>query len=117
MLKAYKWYIAVGAFLVYSLGLWHVCKTYTKSDHKSDLLAISQKVIDTQEQRAELANSIGKTVEEKLAQLQSTQTTIHQKVIREIVKEPVYTECITTPIGVQSIEAAITAGQGASFRK
>lgn len=116
MLKTYKYYIIAALFLSYSVGLWNVAKTYTQSSYKDEKIALQASVIETKEQRAKLANDIGKSLEDKLENLKITNKTIYQKVIHETTKEPVYLECITTPNGVQLIEAAID-GKGPSSSK
>lgn len=117
MLKIYKNYIIAGLFLFYSIGLWNVCKTYTQSSYKDEKIALQAAVIETKEQRAKLADDIGKSLETKLEQLQITNKTIYQKVIHETTKEPVYLECVTTPNGVQLIEAAIDSGKRSPSHK
>lgn len=66
-----------------------------------------QKALETSQNRQALADVIGKTIDERLSTLTSTQTTINQKVIREVIKEPVYWDCGTTPDGVRLIEDTI----------
>lgn len=107
MLKTYKWYLAVGLFVIYSFGVFHITKTYTESSYKDEKIALQASMIETKDQRAQLANDIGKGLEASLEQLQITNKTIYQRVIHETTKEPVYVECINTPTGVQLIEAAI----------
>ena len=73
------------------------------------------KALQTREDRQELANLIGTQLETKLENMNTTQKVIHQKVIHEIHKEPVYSDCITTPDGVRLIEQAIdNKGQSAA---
>lgn len=108
MLRTYKYQIFGVLALIYSVGIWHVAKTYTQSSYKDEKIELQHQVMETQEQRAQLAADVGKVVEEKLGKIKITQQTINQKVIHEITKERVYTECVNTPDGVHLIEDTIS---------
>lgn len=115
ILKTYKVYAFLILGIMYSIGLWHVCSRYTTSEWQSEKTELVQKALETTNQRQELANQIGKQLEEKLNSMRMTQTTINQKVIRETVKEPVYIDCHNTPDVVQLIEDSIdNKGQSSS---
>jgi len=47
-----------------------------------------------------LADQIGAKVASAISNMTITKQTINQKVIHEITKEPVYTNCVTTPAGL-----------------
>ena len=115
MLRIYKYQIMAVLFLIYSMGVWHVAKTYTQSSYKDEKIALQQQVMETTEQRAQLSADIGKQVEAAVGKMKITQQTINQKVIHEITKERVYTECVTTPDGVRLIEDTI-GNKGPSTR-
>lgn len=57
----------------------------------------------------QLADTIGTKLETKLSNIKIEQKVIKEKVIHEVTKEPVYTQCVTTPDGVRLIEQAIDA--------
>lgn len=107
MFGTYKIYILVGLGIAYSMGLWHVASQYASSSWESEKLALVQKAIDNSNQNTQLAQEIGKQVDEKLSHIQVTQTTINRKVEREIVEKRVYADCVTPTTGVQLIEDAI----------
>lgn len=106
-LKTYKVYFILTLGLLYSVALWHVATKYTNAGWQAEKIQLVEKALETTAQRQELAQMIGTQLESKLGAMSATQTTIHQKVIRETIKEPVYRDCITTPDGVRLIEQAI----------
>jgi hypothetical protein len=97
----------LGVVVLYTGAVWHVCSQYTTAGWQQEKTALVQRALETTQQRQELAASIGTELDKRLSSMQSTQTTINQKVIREIIKEPVYTNCVTTPDGVRLIEDTI----------
>lgn len=98
------------------MGVWHVASKYTKADWLQEKNALVQKSLDVTLKNQEISNTIAKAVEQSVGNIQITQKTINQKAVHEITKEPVYTDCRTTPIGVQLIEDAIN-NKGQSTRK
>ncbi len=110
MLKTYKYKILLVLGVLYSIALWHVSYKYHASGWEADKAKIAQQALQA-EQDNNKANTVAlQALEKKLSTIRSTQTTIQQKVIRETVKEPVYTECTTTPNIVRDIETLIDAG-------
>lgn len=111
LLKPYLMQIRIAiwatVFIAYSLGLWHVCSKYTTAGWESEKTAMVQATLDATTKNQALADTIGKKIEDTVGNIKITQQTIQQKVIHEITKEPVYTNCVTTPDGVRLIESAI----------
>lgn len=107
-LTPYKDFLYAGIIIVYSLGVWHVSSNYTASEYRKEKLELQQKAIETTKQRQELADQIGVKIDTSISAMHITQTTINREVIHEITKEPVYTNCITTPDGVRLIESTIS---------
>ncbi len=90
------------------LGLtWHVSARYTESTFNKEKQALTQKALDTTNDRLALAKEIGQELDKRRDNRKIVQQVIKQEVIREIQKEPVYTDCRTTPDGVRLIERAI----------
>ncbi len=112
----FKNYLILASVALYSFGIWHVSARYTESNWVKEKAALVNKALETTQQRQELANMIGGVLETKLGAIQIIQRTINQKVIHEVTKEPVYTECRTTPDGVRLIEDTIN-NQGQSSHK
>lgn len=115
-LLPYKNYIILLAAALYSFGIWHVSAKYTESSWLKEKATLISKALETTQQRQELANMIGGQLDAKLQNRPIIQRTINQKVIHEVTKEPVYTECHTTPDGVRLIEDTIH-NQGQSPNK
>lgn len=107
MLKTYKLQILLVLGVLYSVAVWHVSERYHAAGWEKEKKELVQKVLETTVQRDELANKIGIVLETKLAAFKVTQTTHHEKVIREVVKEPVYSDCRTTDAGVRLIDEAL----------
>jgi len=84
-----------------------VSARYTESIFLKEKQELTQKVLDTTNDRLILAKQIAKELDERTANRKVVQQVIKQEVIREIQKEPVYTDCRTTPDGVRLIERAI----------
>lgn len=106
-LKENKYAIYGILFAVYSLGLWHVCSQYTSSSYYKERQQLTARALDISNQRADLARLIQQELNKGLADRKAVQQVIKQETIREIQKEPVYTDCRNTPTGVQLIERAI----------
>lgn len=113
---AIRMYLYAGVLLVYSFGIWHVSSKYTSSGYLKEKAELIQKAAETKQQRQELADQIGAKLEETVGKIHITQKNITQEVIHEITKEPVYTDCRTTPDGVRLIEQSID-NQGQSTGK
>lgn len=71
--------------------------------------SILQAQLDQTKETQKLADKFGKILEDKLNNMHIEHKTINQEVIRETIKEPVYSNCITTPDGVRLIERAINS--------
>jgi hypothetical protein len=106
-LKAYKNGIFCVLLALSYLGVWHVSSRYTESGYLKEKQELTAKALDTTNQRLALAKMIGDELYKKLADRKPVQQIIRQETIHEIQKEPVYTDCRTTPTGVQLIERAI----------
>lgn len=107
MLKTYKLQILLVLGVLYSVAVWHVSERYHAAGWEREKKELVQKALETTVQRQELANLIGTQLETKLGNFKVTQTTIHQKVLHEVVKEPVYRDCRTTDAGVRLIDEAL----------
>ncbi len=103
----FKNYLILAVVAAYSFGIWHVSAKYTEDGWVKEKAALVSKALETKQQRQELADLIGSALDAKLQNRPIIQRTINQKVIHEITKEPVYTECRTTPDGVRLIEDTI----------
>jgi DNA repair ATPase RecN len=88
--------------------VWNVSAKYHSAQWEKERATMIAHALETTQQRQDLADKIGKSLEDKLKALNVPQTIIHQKVIRETTKEPVYTQCLTTPAGVQLIDEALS---------
>ena len=93
---------------MYSVAVWHVSYKYHSAGWEKEKKELVVKALETSQQRQELANLIGTKLETVLADKKTVQTTIHQKVIRETIKEPVYRDCRTTDAGVRLIDEALS---------
>ena len=89
------------------VGTWHISARYTEASFLKEKEALTAKALETTKQRLELARLIGQDLDKRLANRKVVQQVITQKVIHEIQKEPIYTDCRTTPNGVRLIEDAI----------
>jgi len=89
------------------IGTWHISAKYTESSFLKEKQELTAKALETTAQRLELAKLIGQELDNRVANRKIVHQVITQKVIHEIQKEPVYTDCRTTPNGVLLIEAAI----------
>lgn len=112
----YKNYIILAVMALYSGMLWHISARYTEDKWVQEKATLVSKALETTQQRQELANMIGSALDTQLQNRPIIQRTINQKVIHEVTKEPVYTECHTTPDGVRLIEDTIH-NQGQSPNK
>lgn len=106
-LVPFKNYAIALLIAVYSFGVWHVSANYHETKWQTEKTILVQKALETQQQRQALADQISAKVDSAISNMTITKQTINQKVIHEITKEPVYTNCVTTPAGVQLIEDAI----------
>lgn len=110
MLKTYKLYAFLILGVLYSVAVWHVSHKYHSAGWEKEKADLAQKELKTERANTKLVVEVVTKLEDRLTNLRSTQTTIQQKVIRETIKEPIYTQCITTDGVVRNIEALIDAG-------
>lgn len=103
----YRNYLFLILGVLYSIALWHVATKYESSNWLSEKVAVMAHADEVHAENTKLANSIGKVLDDKLSKMSTTQTVINRKIEREIIEKPVYTDCVTTPVGVQLIEDAI----------
>lgn len=106
-LKTYKVYIFLTLGILYSVAVWKLASDVTQARWAKEKVELSAEVLKEQNLRMEISDSVAKQLETSLGTMQQTQPIIREKVIREIVKEPVYRDCVTTPTGVRIIEDAI----------
>ena len=84
--------------MIYTYGVWNTAIKYQESTE----LKLFQR-------DQEIAQTIGNHLEDQLKHIKITNQVIKEKVIHEVTKEPIYTECVNTPDGVRLIEQAINA--------
>lgn len=90
--------------------MWHVSERYHAAGYEKEKATLALKELKTERENGKLIAEAVTKLDERLSAMRTTQTTIQQKVIRETIKEPVYTQCVTTDGVVHSIEALIDAG-------
>ncbi len=106
-LSLYKDYVFLAIIIVYSLGLWHVASKYTASKYLADQVKQSTLILQLKTHDQELANILGKQLEDGFANIQVINTTINRDIHHETTTHEFYTTCVNTPDVVRSIEATI----------
>jgi hypothetical protein len=106
-LKTYKVYILIALFLGYTYGVYHITSQVKEAGYLKEKVELQAKVKELEDHRKAISDAVEKKIDEKLGNMQTTQKTINQKVIREIIEKPVYSECIVPDTGVQLIEDTI----------
>lgn len=84
-----KWYLIGAAFIVYSLGIWHVSGTYATASLVKDEL-----------ERTQANNVLAKNITEQLGKDQAAYDTAARKATKdlfdELLKDPRYKSCRAT---------------------
>jgi hypothetical protein len=78
-----------------------------------DLEAGAQKRVEQAQAETLAAAALGTAQE--IAKLEPKLVTLKERVTREIIKEPVYRDCVHTPDGLRAINDALTAQPGNPF--
>jgi MFS superfamily sulfate permease-like transporter len=106
MFADYKNYIYVAIFLSYSFFVWHVSSKVTENTYLTEKTLMQQELADKKQQKQDVADSVGKVVENALQVYQQNQNKKQKELLDEIRKAPVYHDCINTPDVVQSLTDA-----------
>lgn len=107
LLSPYKIYFIIGAVLLYSFGIWKVASGYTSSKYLSAQVKQAEAILVMKQHDQELADQLGKKLEDQIATIKINNTTIYRNTQHELVTHKFYTECANTPDVVRNIEAAI----------
>lgn len=117
MLSSYKWLAVLILGLGYSVAVWHVSHKYHATAWEKEKATTAQNELKAERENGKLVLEAVAQLDGKISKLRTTQTTIQQRVIRETIKEPVYTQCVTTDGVVRDIEAVIDAGNSVSTNR
>lgn len=88
----YKWIAVAIAFLVYSIGLWHVSSEVQDAGYNRERLHRAEEIIDIKAKNDELLAQVSKGFQESLATIK-TEHEQHQKDMNEALKDARYTSC------------------------
>lgn len=94
--------------VVLALVASHGAVYFYGGKHKED------SILAEQLRQEELVDKLELAVAEQINGIQIVNKTIYQRATREVVKEPVYIECVHTDAGLQLVNSALTNTQPAS---
>lgn len=109
------WWVNLLALAVAGAGGWHAHTIWDKAEERDKLATvITSMQVDQQE-----TLTMSRTLQDSLASLKVTNTTIRNEVQREIVEKPVYRDvgCGLTPSGIGSLVKSIEAANSAAALK
>lgn len=95
--SAYKLYVYVALFVVYSAGVAHVASTYTKNNCLKENLERVKATLQINDKNQVIKDEIAKSVAEALARWRSANNESNRKIENEINKDPVYRDCKSNP--------------------
>lgn len=93
----YKGYMLIGAFVASFLGGWQANEWKASSD---ELVRIEAQ-LEAQRRMDNALYEISVQTQEAIAGITIENKTIYNETRREILREPIYTECILTPEGIK----------------
>lgn len=105
MFSPRQWLI-LGAFVFYSLGVWHMSSVYTNYNNDQDKIEAVEKEIKNTKAEKEKADRFYKAFMVEKQKNATTQRTIENEVARE-VENPIYNGCVIPDSGMLLIEQAI----------
>lgn len=93
----YKGYLLIGAFVASFWSGWKVHEW----KHASDELIRIEAQIEAQRRIDNALYEVSLQTQEAIANITIENRTIYNETRREILREPVYTECVLTPEGIR----------------